>query len=84
MTLLTAIDGIGILAGLFVILAFYARTNGRLRVFAIASNVLFIAYAALAGLGPVLLLHAILLPLNLMRLSESKERDCHAAQTPGE
>jgi CRP/FNR family transcriptional regulator, cyclic AMP receptor protein len=64
------IDWIGVFAGVFVVLAFYARRPARLRVLAIASNVLFITYAALAGLWPVLALHAVLLPLNLVRLRE--------------
>jgi len=42
-----------------------------LRVMAIGSNVAFIGYAALAGLGPVLLLHALLLPLNVYRLLQA-------------
>lgn len=68
------IDGLGILAGLFVVLAFYARTNWRLRILAVISNVLFIIYALLAGLAPVLILHAILLPLNLARLYQIERR----------
>ena len=42
-----------------------------MRVVAIASNVAFIAYGALAGISPVLLLHVVLLPVNMLRLSES-------------
>jgi predicted membrane protein len=78
------IEGIGILAGVFVILAFYARTARSLRIHAIISNVLFLAYAILAGLVPVLLLHAILLPLNLKRLQqiERKVREARRAMPP--
>ncbi|MGB5559014.1 MAG: hypothetical protein WBN04_13510 [Paracoccaceae bacterium] len=64
-------DFVGGLAGLFVILAFYARSPTRLRIFAILSNLLFILYAVAVGLWPVLVLHAVLLPLNLLRLRET-------------
>ncbi len=40
----------------------------RLRVTAILSNVAFIFYACISHLHPVLVLHCILLPLNLLRL----------------
>jgi hypothetical protein len=36
--------------------------------FAIASNVLFIVYAAGLNLAPILLLHALLLPINVWSL----------------
>jgi CRP/FNR family transcriptional regulator, cyclic AMP receptor protein len=42
-----------------------------LRGVAIASNFAFIAYGALADVLPVLLLHVVLLPVNLLRLAES-------------
>lgn len=79
-------DIIGFLAGAFVILAFYAHMARSLRVFAILSNILFIAYAALEALFPVLLLHAILLPLNFARLRqiEQKRRRMRDLATPGE
>jgi CRP/FNR family transcriptional regulator, cyclic AMP receptor protein len=66
------VDWIGGFAGVFVVLAFYARRPVRLRMLAITSNVLFIAYAALAGLWPVLVLHAVLLPRNAVRLREER------------
>ena len=69
---MSIVDFIGVLAGGFVILAFYARKPVQLRLFAIASNLLFIAYGALDALWPVLLLHAVLLPLNVMRLRERR------------
>lgn len=80
------IEVIGILAGAFVILAFYARRARPLRTYAIISNVLFLAYAVLAGLFPVLLLHAILLPLNLVRLHqiERKLSKARRSKSPAE
>ena len=67
---MTIWDGVGLAAGLFVLLTFHAVRPRRLRCYAIASNVLFIVYAAATGLVPILALHALLLPLNLRRLSE--------------
>jgi hypothetical protein len=40
-----------------------------LRIAAIAANLLFICYGHAADLKPVLLLHCVLLPLNVMRLA---------------
>ena len=57
-------------ASLLVFGAFYMKTMIPLRVVAILSNVAFITYGAGAGLYPVLLLHAILLPLNCIRLRQ--------------
>lgn len=37
-----------------------------LRMAAIASNVAFIIYAAIGNMLPILLLHSILLPMNIM------------------
>lgn len=55
----------GLLASALVVLTFCMKTMLPLRLVAIASNVVFIAYGAMAELYPVLLLHAILLPINL-------------------
>lgn len=57
----------GYLACGLVFLTFCMKTLIPLRVLAIVSNVAFIFYALGAGLMPVLLLHAALLPLNLWR-----------------
>lgn len=72
-------DWIGVAAGAFVVLAFYARRPMQLRLFAIASNLLFILYASFVGLWPVLVLHALLLPLNVVRLCEGL-RGCPGRQ----
>ncbi len=65
---MTGVDLIGFAAGGFVTLAFYCRRALPLRLFAITSNVLFVCYAAQAEVLPVLILHLLLLPLNLIRL----------------
>lgn len=63
-----ATDVLGYLAALLVLAAFCMRDMTTLRALAFASNLAFIAYAASAGLLPVLLLHVVLLPVNLWRL----------------
>jgi CRP/FNR family cyclic AMP-dependent transcriptional regulator len=60
----------GYVASALVFATFYMKTMMRLRVIAIISNVAFITYALLDGLLPILILHAALLPLNILRLRE--------------
>jgi hypothetical protein len=60
----------GYLAAVLVFLTFYMKTMVPLRVVGICSNCIFITYAYLGGLHPVLILHLILLPLNALRLRE--------------
>ena len=62
---------IGYLASLLVLVTFCMSGMVALRTVAIASNVAFIGYAALAGISPVLVLHALLLPMNLYRLLQA-------------
>lgn len=62
-------DLIGYLASALVLAAFCMRDMVALRWMAIASNVAFIVYGALADLGPVLVLHLLLLPINVLRLT---------------
>ena len=48
----------------------FACVNGlRLRITAIGANTAFVAYGAMAGLMPVLVLHLALIPINLWRLA---------------
>jgi len=61
---------LGYLATAFNIAAYSMRTMIPLRVLAITSNCVFIVYGATAGIYPILILHAILLPLNGYRLVE--------------
>ena len=63
-------DLLGFAAAGLVLLAFYTRSSAAMRAAAIASNLMFIAYAGTQGLLPVLVLHALLLPLNVWRLCE--------------
>lgn len=57
-------DVIGLLAAACVLASFSMQSMIALRAFAIASNVLFIVYSIEARLPPILMLHAILLPIN--------------------
>lgn len=63
-------DMTGWLAAGLTLLAFMMHSMTALRVVAIAANVCFILYGA-AGLAyPVLVLHLLLLPCNVLRLYE--------------
>ncbi len=66
--MMAAGDVFGWLAGILTLLAFSMRSIKALRVSALGANVCFIAYGALNGLYPVVVLHALLLPCNLLRL----------------
>jgi CRP/FNR family cyclic AMP-dependent transcriptional regulator len=66
------VDAVGYVASLLVFCTFYMKTMLPLRAVAIASNIAFMAYALLGGIYPVLFLHAILLPLNCLRLHQMR------------
>ena len=61
---------IGYLASALVFATFWMRTPVRLRQVAILSNVAFFTYGILMAAWPIAILHAIRLPLNLLRLRE--------------
>ncbi|HSB19942.1 MAG TPA: cyclic nucleotide-binding domain-containing protein [Anaeromyxobacteraceae bacterium] len=61
-------EAAGYLASVLVFSTFYMKTMVPLRCVAIASNVAFIVYGLFGGLHPVLALHLLLLPLNVVRL----------------
>jgi hypothetical protein len=65
---------LGYAAAGLVLATFCMRDMTALRCMAIASNLAFIAYGTLAGLGPVLLLHLLLLPVNVLRLVDAGRR----------
>jgi len=62
------VDVIGYAASAAVLATFCMSTMIPLRILALGSNVLFMAYGYLDHLYPVLLLHGILLPVNALRL----------------
>lgn len=61
-------DLVGFFASALVFSTFCMRSMLPLRLVATASNLAFITYALLGGLLPVLILHAILLPVNVFHL----------------
>lgn len=61
---------LGYLASVLVFITFYMKTLVALRCVAIASNGVFISYAYYEGLLPILILHGLLLPTNLYRMSQ--------------
>lgn len=65
------VDLIGYLASALVVLTFYMNDMISLRMAALASNCAFLTYGAGLGLGPVVVLHGILLPLNCWRLAQA-------------
>lgn len=63
-------EWIGFIAAGLVLATFSMDSMRPLRLTALASNVAFITYAFLEGLTPVLVLHTLLLPMNLLRLMQ--------------
>jgi cyclic nucleotide-binding protein len=59
---------IGYLAAAVTVGTYSMKTMIPLRVCGIAANILFIGFATLNGIYPTLILHAVLLPLNSVRL----------------
>jgi len=68
---MTAVDGLGFLAAGLVLLTFCMKRLVPLRAIAITSNLAFILYGYRAGIQPVLVLHLVLLPVNLIRLLQA-------------
>ena len=68
---MSVIDLLGYSAGLAVLAAFCMSSIVPLRIVAILSNVLFVSYGLMAHLYPIFLLHAILLPINLLKLAQA-------------
>jgi hypothetical protein len=60
----------GYVASSLVLLTFIAKDMRLLRTVAIFSNLAFIIYGTIEWLPPVLFLHLVLLPLNIVRLAE--------------
>jgi CRP/FNR family cyclic AMP-dependent transcriptional regulator len=71
-------DLFGYLASSLVFGTFYMKRMLPLRLTAVASNIAFIGYAWANGLTPILVLHATLLPLNLLRLAEQRQQAAKA------
>jgi len=63
-------DLLGYAASASVLATFCMSSMVPLRAVAICSNVLFVAFGALAHVYPVFVLHVILLPVNIVRLMQ--------------
>lgn len=72
----TTVNLLGYMAASLVLAAFCAKSMVTLRVLALCSNVAFVLYAIEASLWPILLLHAVMFPLNLLRLREALGAEC--------
>ncbi|GAC1345106.1 MAG: hypothetical protein NVSMB18_24090 [Acetobacteraceae bacterium] len=75
-------SALSITASTFVLASFAMRSMHRLRMTAIASNIAFISFGWVAHIWPIFVLHAILLPLNCIRLVQS-ERGKKATRSSG-
>lgn len=60
----------GYLASTFNVVSAFMHTMIPLRLFALATNACFIIYGAAIGAYPIVISHAILLPVNLVRLHQ--------------
>lgn len=79
---MTAVSEVaGFIASALVLVAFAMRDIRLLRAIAICSNIAFIVYAGLNWLLPVLALHLLLLPLNIIRLRETARPANSSAET---
>jgi hypothetical protein len=76
-------DLMGYLAAALVLGTFCMRDMLALRLTAVASNLAFIAYGLLADIGPVLTLHLLLLPINVVHLpSAARHHDLTRQRVP--
>lgn len=75
---------VGWLAAALTLVTFSMRSMAALRMAAIGANLCFIAYGFMSGLAPVLSLHLLLLPCNLLRLAQlcRTEMDDPARRAP--
>ena len=72
-------DIAGYVASALVLATFVMTSMRPLRLMAICSNLAFLYYAFVTGTRPILLLHAILLPINIFRLAQMES---HRGQQP--
>jgi hypothetical protein len=66
--MLSWIDVLGYAASGLTLATFAQRSMVPMRILALAANVCFIGYGAMGVYLPVLILHLVLLPINLVRL----------------
>jgi hypothetical protein len=82
---MTLLEVLGYLGGLLVFSTFYLKTMIRMRMVAVASNLMFVAYGWMGNLVPILVLHLLLLPLNVWRFVEIRQliRKVRASEQTG-
>jgi hypothetical protein len=73
---------LGFAASFAVLATFLMRTMLPLRIVAVGSNFLFIAYGYWAHILPVLCLHLALLPINIGRLSGLRAHPVNEIYSP--
>lgn len=76
------IELLGYAASAAVLATFCMSTMIPLRIMALVSNVLFMAYGYADHLYPVLILHALLLPVNVLRLMQLRRLLSDMRQAP--
>lgn len=67
---MNAIEISGYVAAILMFATFYVKMMVPLRIIGICANVAFLTYGILGDLNPVIVLHAILLPVNAYRLHQ--------------
>ncbi len=77
-----AVDVLGCVAAAATLLTFAQKRMWPMRISAIAANLFFIGYGALGQLYPVLFLHLILLPLNVVRLVQLAQQTALHTDNP--
>jgi hypothetical protein len=78
---MTECDTVGYAASSLVLITFAMKDMLQLRIVAMCSNVAFIAYGVSLGLPPVVVLHAILLPMNGWRLWQVLSRTSDSSES---
>jgi hypothetical protein len=81
--MVSVVDLVGYSASVLVALTFYMKEMAPLRMVALCSNVCFLAYGLSLHLGPVALLHATLIPINVVRLIQALACDEQGARIRG-
>ena len=81
------VELLGYAASAAVLATFCMNTMIPLRILALVSNVLFVLYGYFDGLLPVLVLHATLFPVNIVRLAQFQRlvrdmRNAHSKELP--
>ncbi|HEX2216648.1 MAG TPA: hypothetical protein VHG27_08165 [Xanthobacteraceae bacterium] len=69
---MTLVDAIGWMAAGLTLLTFSMRAMLSLRMAGMAANIAFIVYGVAEQLYPVIVLHTLLLPCNLLRFVEQR------------